>query len=36
MSDFFIMTRSKKALQTYVVELSYKFTTFVRIDNYTS
>jgi len=36
MSDFFSMTRSKRALQPYVIELSYEFTTFVRIDNYTS
>jgi hypothetical protein len=36
MSDFFSMTRSKRALQPYVVELWYKFTTFVRIDNYTT
>lgn len=36
MSDFSSMTRSKRALQPYVVELWYKFTTFVRIDNYTS
>ena len=36
MSDFSSMTRSKRALQPYVIELSYEFTTFVRIDNYTS
>lgn len=36
MSDFFSMTRSKRAFQTYVVEIWYKFTTFVRIDNYTA
>ena len=36
MSDFSSMTRSIRALQPYVVELWYKFTNFVRIDNYTS
>ena len=36
MSDFSSMTCSISALQPYVVELWYKFTNFVRIDNYTS